>query len=630
MGILDKMKKLLVLLFLGAVFFQGSVKAEVALDHESKIVNISSQVYLGRENPVQNSDQTIALGYFNGEKWLQFNVKNLSDQHLKKYLYFSSITGFIQVYEKDQENLVLKKTFGSSVPGLQQDHASIYSITDFELQPKQEKTLYLKVSSRHNFNTSLFVGSLEEIKAKEAEVSLFYYIYLGAILALVFYNLFIYAYLKENAYLRYCIFSVSFMATLSVIKGYADLFFANHLFSFSHYLMFFSGFSVLSASGFTYYFLEIYKKNSICKKIFKAISVSSILFMLVSLTSIEDHFPLYFGVAIDCLVALSNIFFIYMAIVNWKQMAAAKFYLLSWLFVFAAVFVWFGMTFGLFSQNFLTLNSLLLANIAQMITLSLAIAYRMHQLKADKIIAEEKAFQKDRYQRLVRVLSHDIANSLSVVLLQAEKLTRGQNFSQENLQATYQKIIFAGNNIKKMLDGVRDQEKINSELSQNLHMQVFKLDSVFSEAHLIFEEKLHSKNISLDINLEDNLRIKADRVCFLNQIVCNILSNAIKFSIENSKIEIKAFLQQDRICLQFIDYGVGIEGPFLAQMLKANRLVSTTGTSNEVGHGFGLPIIRDYVEFFGGSFEIHSVSAAASSDATTGTRITLLFPLASF
>lgn len=623
-----KMKLFFILKFIFIVFFVNNVSAHIHFDRQTTLLNISKQVDIGLENPVENSKNSIALGYFNGDKWLQINLKNLDTVILKKHIYFTGLTGLVDVYEKSKDqNFQLIKRFGSSIPLLKQEFKSIYSITDIEFQPQQEKTLYFKMSSRHNVNASLFLGSLDEIKHREIEESVFYYIYIGAILALILYNFFIYIYLKDSAYLRYCLFSTSFMITLSVMKGYADLFFGNQMFSFSHYLMFFSSFSVLSASGFTYYFLEVYKQNSFHKKIFAGINISAILFMLVSLTSLEDHYPLYFGLGIDVLVIMSNIFFVYISIKNFKQMAAAKFYLLSWFFVFIALFVWFGMTFGILPQNFLTLNSLLLSNIAQMITLSLAIAYRMHQLKADKIVAEEKAFQKDRYQRLVRVLSHDIANSLSVVLLQAEKLAKDSTFSKEGLQATYQKIIFAGNNIKKILERVRDQEKLNSQISQELHLQVFKLDAVFSEAHLIFEEKLNYKKIELELNLEDSLQIKADRVCFLNHIVCNILSNAIKFSATNSKIQIQSKIKNSLICIEFIDHGIGIAEPFLSEMLKANRLVSTQGTSNEAGHGFGIPIIRDYVEFFGGKFQIDSV-AREIDEVNSGTRVTLLFPLA--
>lgn len=613
--------------YLFLILCVSNVHASVEVSSTSTLTNVSSQLLVGLDNPVLNSKETIALSYFNGEKWLQLGLKNTDNAILKKQIYFSGLTGFVQIFEKDQnQKLDFKQEFGSSVPYLKQPYRSVYSIADLELKPLEEKTIYFKIASRHNVNASLYIGTIDEIKDREIEESVFYYIYLGAILALVMYNFFIYIYLKDNAYLRYCIFSTSFMATLSVIKGYPDLFFANHSFSISHYLMFFSAFSVLSASGFTYYFLEAYKRSLLCQRVFKSINILAIFFMIVSLTSLEDQYPLYFGLAIDVLVLFSNIIFIVISVRSFNQMASAKFYLLSWCFVFAAIFTWFGMTFGFLPQNFLTINSLLISNIAQMITLSLAIAYRMHQLKADKIIAEEKAFQKDRYQRLVRVLSHDIANSLSVVLLQTEKLNKENSYSKDLLQATYQKIIFAGNNIKKILERVRDQEKLNSLISQELHMQVFKLDVILNEAHLIFEEKLNSKKIELLINLQSHLQVRADRVCFLNHIVCNILSNAIKFSAENSKIEIKTHTKDEKICMEFIDHGVGIAEPILSEMLKANRLVSTQGTSNEAGHGFGIPIIRDYVEFFGGTFQIHSISAEVDKN-NSGTRITLLFPI---
>jgi hypothetical protein len=93
---------------------------------------------------------------------------------------------------------------------------------------------------------------------------------------------------------------------------------------------------VLSASSFTYYFLEVYKKESLLKNIFKFVNVISLFFMVISLTHFEDTYPLYFGTGIDVFIVLANCLFVFVSIKKFKEMAAAKFYLLSWFFVFIA------------------------------------------------------------------------------------------------------------------------------------------------------------------------------------------------------------------------------------------------------------------------------------------------------
>jgi signal transduction histidine kinase/ActR/RegA family two-component response regulator len=109
----------------------------------------------------------------------------------------------------------------------------------------------------------------------------------------------------------------------------------------------------------------------------------------------------------------------------------------------------------------------------------------------------------------------------------------------------------------------------------------------------------------------------------VQQIVWNLVSNAIKFTPANGRIEIELKTEHDRAHLSVRDTGVGITPEFLPHVFERFRQADSSTTRAHTGLGLGLAIVQHLVELQGGSIE-------AFSDGTNlGALFVVQFPLAS-
>lgn len=588
-------------------------------------VDISKDFLLGAEGLKKNEKNSLRFGYFNGESWARITLKNPEEIKLSKLIYFETLTGRISLYEQDNKGSMIElMQSGSSIPYRTRKIKSIFTAFPIALNPHSEKSFFFKIISRHNFNSKVYVGTNETIEEKEEIKLSFLDFYAGGILCLVLYNFFIFLFLRDKNYLYYCLFSSSFMLPILTIHGLMDKLFQPSTFSFSHYLICFSSLALMAATVFTYHFIEIPKFLKNFVTIYKTIFIVALFIFIVGLTPFEDYTPAIYGRFIDILLLSANSMFIFNSIYLVKISSAAKYYLFSWAAILLSLICWFGMTFGFLPNNFFTQQSLLFANLGQMLILSLALAYRIHELTEQKLAAEEKALQKEKYQRLFRVLSHDIANSLTIINSYSKRLIKPKTL-EETQQRSIEKIYFASENIKNILNNVRE-EGILSNRKKEMEKELTNVSEAIQAASMIFEEHLNHKRLELVINVDKDHHIWANRNCFLNNIVNNILSNAIKFSFENSKIEIFSRKNSDRISIHFKDCGRGIEADLIQEIFFSNHIISTKGTQEEAGHGFGSILMREYVELFGGTLEVNS-QLSDGSTLRSGTEVIISFPL---
>jgi two-component system CheB/CheR fusion protein len=108
----------------------------------------------------------------------------------------------------------------------------------------------------------------------------------------------------------------------------------------------------------------------------------------------------------------------------------------------------------------------------------------------------------------------------------------------------------------------------------------------------------------------------------LQQIIWHLLSNAIKFTPSEGRIEISAFPDGDHVRIQVTDTGVGIPADILPSIFDRFRKTLDANSKMRTGLGLGLTIVRHLVELHNGS--IHAASAGPGQGAV----FTLRFPFA--
>lgn len=112
-------------------------------------------------------------------------------------------------------------------------------------------------------------------------------------------------------------------------------------------------------------------------------------------------------------------------------------------------------------------------------------------------------------------------------------------------------------------------------------------------------------NISLSVEPE-NLMVHADRMHFSN-IVSNLIDNAIKYSEDSVKIEIKAFRKaEDEVLVSVSDNGIGIDHDKLPYIFDKFYRVTDGNKYTVKGYGLGLFYVKSLMEKMGGSVSVES------------------------
>ncbi len=599
--------------------------ASIILPQADSENEISRELYLGKDFSALNSNSSLNLGYFNGEKWVSVAFKNASSQPVEKIIYFNTLTGTVDLYQNETQSQKLSfiQRNGSSIPYNLRPIKSVFTAFKLNFAPLEEKKLHFLIKSRHNFNSEVFIGTMNSLYARESQKLNYLDLYAGGILCLILYNLFIFFSLQDKNYLYYCFFSLSFLLTVLNIHGKLDKSFTPLTFSFSHYLLAFSSLALMTATLFSFQFLEIKNNLKKFKIIYYALFIIPLLLMGAAFTTLEDRYPVFLGTLIDLFIVIGNLFFIVNSIQLLKVSTYARFYLFSWVALIVTLLSWFGMTFGLIPQNAFSQNALLTGNILQMLTISLALAHRIRDMIEHKKLAQEMSFERNRYQRLVRVISHDIANSLTIINSFSKRLLKTPPIDPFVVNAN-QKIYIAGENIKNILNNVREQELLPSRKS-SLKLAPVNIKKSIEQSILIFEEQLKSKQIECTLKIDESATIMANTTCFINNIVNNIISNSIKFSRERSNIEICSEIKESELSLFFMDHGRGIRPELIEGIFFSSEIISESGIQNETGHGFGASLMREYVELFNGKLTVQSIHES-TSPMQSGTTIKIVFP----
>ena len=223
---------------------------------------------------------------------------------------------------------------------------------------------------------------------------------------------------------------------------------------------------------------------------------------------------------------------------------------------------------------------------------------------------------KDRF---ISILAHDLRNPFSNILGFSKLLL-------SNLES------YPVKKVKTMVDAIYTSAKKTHELLEdtllwaNLKSKniIFHPDSVdaseiISEVADILKPGAKMKNISIKNKVKGKLPVYAD-VYMLKAILRNLVSNAIKFTKEDGKIEISAIQNHANMTIEVADNGIGIPQNVQDKLFNVSTIQSSTGTANETGTGLGLLLCKEFIEKHGGKIWIKSKTDG-------GTKVSFTIPV---
>lgn len=205
--------------------------------------------------------------------------------------------------------------------------------------------------------------------------------------------------------------------------------------------------------------------------------------------------------------------------------------------------------------------------------------------------------------QLLRIVSHDIANQANITNLCLDLVLENKHLHSEDRSAL-ERAKRSSNILNNILKSVQ-----NSEIARlkGFKLVPVDLDPIFTSLNERFIYKLKNKKLALNCqnNLPENIKPMAEALSLEFNVLGNLVSNAIKFSHENSVILLEARLLNNHVLISISDEGIGISEEEKNNLLNNKIKNSHMGTQGEVGTGFGLGIVKSYVDLYGGKISVH-------------------------
>ncbi len=227
----------------------------------------------------------------------------------------------------------------------------------------------------------------------------------------------------------------------------------------------------------------------------------------------------------------------------------------------------------------------------------------------------EKALQQSNEQlrelnsqknEFLGMAAHDLRNPIAVIQNSSLILSR---YTSENLSEKQKdflaKIYDTSKFMLELLNSLLDISKIESgklelELTKNNYPDFVRKNLEFNRFFAT------EKGISIDSIFSDDIPLVDFDKNKIEQVLNNLISNAIKYSHPNTTICVEVLGQQDFVVTKVIDQGQGIPGNELPHVFKPFQKASTKPTACEKSTGLGLAIVKKIVEGHRGFIGVES------------------------
>jgi two-component system CheB/CheR fusion protein len=230
--------------------------------------------------------------------------------------------------------------------------------------------------------------------------------------------------------------------------------------------------------------------------------------------------------------------------------------------------------------------------------------------------AEHANRSKDAF---LATLSHELRTPLATMLMNAQ-LLRHADLGADKVQSASEAIERSAKAQSQLIEDLLDVSRIVTG-KFNLDLRRLSLLDVVPSAIEEVELLAGRKKIRIDARLDGKSGMVSGDALRLQQVISNLLTNAIKFTPDGGSVTVTLADQGDNAVLRVSDTGTGIEPSFLPFVFDRFTQQENSSVRHFGGVGLGLSIVRNIVELHAGSVK------AESSGKGLGATFTVTLPL---
>jgi two-component system, OmpR family, phosphate regulon sensor histidine kinase PhoR len=206
---------------------------------------------------------------------------------------------------------------------------------------------------------------------------------------------------------------------------------------------------------------------------------------------------------------------------------------------------------------------------------------------------------------LAATVSHELKTPLTSMRVFVDTLLNGETTDAETTREYLQLIAKENTRLSHLIDNFLNYSRMSRNRQTFKFTEVSPSDLVDSAIEAVVE-KLDSAGFQLEKDIQIDLpTIEADADALVTALI-NLLDNAYKYSGDNKHVRLLAYRQDNWVCFEVIDRGIGLTKRERASVFEKYYRVDQRLSSGTSGVGLGLSIVRFIVRAHGGLISVDS------------------------
>ncbi len=225
-----------------------------------------------------------------------------------------------------------------------------------------------------------------------------------------------------------------------------------------------------------------------------------------------------------------------------------------------------------------------------------------------KLTASERELRELNLQKnkLLSIIGHDLRNPFHQILGLSQLIAQADDsLDKAELKSMGEMLYQSARKGDYILKNLLEWSQLQAKGIQFNPIEA-DLNKIVADAISMVDLIAKEKKISLEFECKKEYKARIDKHMMLT-VIRNLLTNAVKFSHENSIIKVSIDRDADHYIITVADQGVGIKPEDIPKLFRYDEKFSLAGTSGEQGTGLGLSLCKDFVDKHKGEIRVESI-----------------------